>query len=177
MDHIENANPSFSYSQKIWQFVLLYIFTFGFYFFYWFYHNNKLLYSYNKITIRPWLRTLGLIVPILNLYLIWNFFNDIKKFADKANVPSYPSPLLLTAAFVLCCALFNLPNVYTFLGFVSVIPLILVQTTLNRYWRKEQTNLPEKIKLFPIEWIICCLGGALLILSFIGSLIPQSILQ
>lgn len=163
------SKTSYSNSRALWQVLLLYITTCGLYFFYWFYKANQRLYVTQQNAIKPFWRTLGLLVPILNVYLLWKLFNDIKKFAAEAGVASYPYPGLLTLVFLACSALYRLPGLFSFAGFSSVLPILIVQHTLNRYWKKEQPALPIQTQLAWPEIAICVLGSILLILATIGA--------
>lgn len=153
---------------------LLYITTLGLYFFYWFYKTNKQLYAQQGIDNNPLLRTLGLIVPLLNIYLLWVLFRDIQKFTNKAGIRSLKYPGWLTTAFILCSALYRLPSLFSFLGFISVLPVAVTQNTLNHYWKQEQPNLPEKSTLSWQEILISIAGSIILILAIVGiGLSPQ----
>lgn len=149
--------------------VILYIATCGLYFFYWFYETNKELYKHNGIDTNPLFRTIGLIAPLLNIYLLWVFFKDIQKFTAKAGTPELKYPGWLTVAFIFFSALYRLPFLFSFLGFLSVAPVIVAQNALNAYWKKEQPNLPDKTRLTWQEILCCVVGAILLILACIGA--------
>ncbi len=54
--------------------------------------NNKDLNEYNKLGIKPGLRTLGLFVPILGLILVHEQFSDIREYSgDGGLYNTYPS--------------------------------------------------------------------------------------
>ena len=151
--HASYGKSSFSISQPA-----------AYIFFYWFYHSTKML----KLE-RPFWRTLGLLVPILNVYLVWKLFTDIKKVAESAAVPAYPYPGLLTLAFIILSALYHLPGLWSFTGFFSVLPILMVQQTFNRYWLKEQPGAPLKTHLSGLEWLFASIGALLLILACVGA--------
>ncbi len=148
---------------------LLYIGTCGLYFFYWYYQTTKKLYAHNQVPTPAGWRTAGLLVPILNIYLLWALFRDIKKYANSAGIYSLEFPGLLTIAFMVASALYRLPNLFSFLGFLSVAPIIWAQYTLNQYWAKVKPNLSEKKRLSEVEIIACLAGSALLIAAFTGA--------
>lgn len=161
---MKNTNTTYANNIIIRHLVLLYITTFGLYFFYWFYQTNKQLYGHQGIDNKPALRTLGLIIPLLNIYLLWVFFSDTQKFTRNG----FQYPGWLTVAFIVSSALYRLPSLFSFIGFISVLPVIVVQKTLNAYWKKEQPDLPEKTQLSWVEILICCLGAIILIMAAIG---------
>ncbi len=166
---MSKTSSHFSNSLRISHLVLLYITTCGLYFFYWFYQTNKQLYGHQHINNKPLLRTLGLIVPLLNIYLLWVLFRDIEKFMFKATLNTFKHPAWLTVAFILCSALYRLPALFSFIGFSSILPILYTQSTLNTYWQKEQPTLAEKTKLTWQEILICVLGSILLILAIVGA--------
>lgn len=166
---MKNAAPiPFSKSRVLWQVILLYITTCGLYFFYWFYKTCDELYAKDPRAIKPLWRTLGLLVPLLNIYLVWKLFFDIQNLTQNAGVHSFGDPLSLTVFFLLCSALYQLPNLYSFCGFLSVLPVALIQKKLNLYWKKQQPYLPERTTLRGGEITVCLIGGLILILAFIG---------
>lgn len=173
---MENT-PATQYSNKqpMWQFVLLFITTFGIYQFFWFYRNWKQIYSYNNIEIRPLLRTIGLSIPIVSLILIWYQFIDIKKFAEEKGVSTFRFPGLLAITFMMLnitCYQFPMSFTDKELGLLifivlypfSIIPFLVVQKTLNRYWEKVQSALPVRRKLYWYEILICTVGGIILLI-------------
>lgn len=161
-------DKSFSNSIPTKHLILLYITSLGLYFFYWFYQTNKQLYQHHGINNKPILRTCGLIIPFLNIYLLWFLCKDIKNFAQKANIETFQSPGWLTAAFIFSSTLYKLPSIFSFIGFISVLPIWVIQKTLNRYWEKEQPHLPQKTTLSWQEILICCIGSIILILALVG---------
>ncbi len=167
---MEVRTPEKIYSNAIplGQLLLLYITTLGLYFFYWFYQTNKLLYGCDKTDNRPLFRTLGLLVPILNIYLVWKLLTDIQKTTQQAGVKNFKYPGLLTLFFIIGSSLYRLPGLFSFSGFVSVIPVLFAQQTLNVYWRKEQPHLVEKTRLSWQERCICLLGLLILVIAVIG---------
>jgi hypothetical protein len=163
------ATTPYSRSRALWQIFILYITTCGLYFFYWFYKTSQDLYDNQPNMVKPLWRTLGLLVPLLNIYLLWKLFSDIKKRCAQARIafPFYPS--LVTLIFILCSALYRLPNLFSFLGFSSVLPVLLVQNTLNQYWQKEEAPLTAPRKFSIAEILICLIGTTLLTLAVIGA--------
>lgn len=163
------SNPPYSNNRVLWHVLLLYITTCGLYFFYWFYKTSELIYNSNAGAIKPIWRTLGLLVPLLNIYLLWKLFADVKKRTDTIDTQFLRYPSLLALIFILLSALYRLPSLYSFLGFSSVFPVLLVQRALNLYWTKLQPDLPARTKLFWPEILICIIGSILLILAIIGA--------
>lgn len=126
----------------LWLVVLLLYVTFGLYYPYWIYKNVKNMYTDNNIPVRPWLWTLGTIVPILNVYLQWKFFNDVNNFARRKSISACPSPHLYMVLYIIAIAVISyfsaaLPEGISFLftATLSVIYTVYVQDIINRYWQ------------------------------------------
>lgn len=177
----QSNNSQFSFKQPIWKLVFLYVFTFGLYEIYWFYRNWKHMKIHKNLDIRPGFKILSLLIPIYGWIIIDKQFKDIKDFARSVGCDTYSSPGELTAGLVFLHSLYSLisrlPNPYANLSLiVNILPvfiLITVQKTLNNYWMKEQTALPERKGFSGIEIAIIILGGIFLILTIIGTLIPE----
>lgn len=148
--------------------IILYITTFGLYTLYWFYKTSKALYSQQGINNKYIWRTLGLCVPILNVYLLWTLFKDIQKSTGELPTAGLKSPSWLTITFIVSSVLYQLPGLWSFLGFLSVLPIITVQTALNRYWQREQPTLAIKTRLSWLELLVTIIGACILVLVIIG---------
>ncbi len=164
-----DKTSSFSQAVPIKKLTILYICTFGLYIFYWFYKNCKLIRLESGEDIKPGLRTLGLIVPILNIFLIYNVFKRIYFMAKQENCEVLYTPGWMTFAYIGCNLLSRLPGVLFLLGLLSLLPLIEVQKWSNSYWHKKQPDLEEKKKFVPEEIIVLVLGLIFWILVLIGS--------
>lgn len=171
-----------SFKQPIRNLVLLYVFTLGIYWIYWFYRNWKHMKIYKNLDISPGWRTVGLIIPIYNIVIIYEQFKNIRDFAREAGCETYSSPGWMTAGLLVLFGLsfqltWKLPDPYSLLTWIldllALWILIIVQRTLNGYWEKEQIGLPEKTEFSGIEIAVLIIGGIILILSFIGAFIPE----
>ncbi len=127
-----------------------------FYLLYWFYRNWRDLRDEIGLKVRPGLRTVGLLVPLLNFYLIYDQFRLIRD-ADRtagqrpvflfaatsgfltfsnltALLPDFFWPLLFDR---LTAVLFILLLVLTAASWLlACLSLALVQRGLNRLWEK-----------------------------------------
>lgn len=171
---MNKSNKTFhSFSLPLWQLVLFHTITLSLYDFYWFYRNWKQVYEHNHLEKRALLLTLGMLIPGLNIFLLWELLADIKTFAEKEGVPSFNHPAWLSVLYcVLCNAIGFLPDsmaVYLFLALpLTVFPLVIVQKTLNRYWDKVQ---PERVRKTGLSWkevVFGCLCTPLYLLALAG---------
>lgn len=107
-------------------------------------------------------------MPILNIYLLWILFKDIRKFAARAGTTSLSYSGWRAIAFIVLSALYRLPHLLSFLGLTSVLPILSAQRALNAYWQKEQAHLPIS-KWSWIEITACLIGSAILASAVIGA--------
>lgn len=159
--HISSGEPS---QYSIRKFTILLIFTYGSYYLYWFWRNWKLIKKARKSDISPGWRTAGLFVPILNLFLLYKQFNEIKRLADEKGIKANYSPGWRLVFFLLFQTFY--------LGFLSPLVLNKIQKTFNDYWKiKEPQNEPDNT--FSIKEIIfLILFGAFYLLILVGLLSP-----
>lgn len=162
---MNTTEANYSYYRPLWQVPLLYISTFGFY---WFFKTNQQIYQHHPDSIKPFWRTAGLLIPILNVYLVWKLFSDIKKLAAVLPVPHYRYPGLLTLIFVACYLLYWLPGLQGYWGYLAIVPLLIVQKTLNAYWDKGQQGLPKKTWLSFGEVLIIIIGMTIIVSATLG---------
>jgi hypothetical protein len=173
----EFALQRFSNAQSVWHFVLLFLATFSLYQFYWFYRNWKQLRLHEGWDISPGWRTVGLFVPILNIFLIYNQFQHIRGFARAAERDRLFSVGWITLGWILFNALAYLSDPFWFLSFLSIWPLGVVQGVLNSYWKKKQPELVVKTKLSGGQIALLVIGGIFWILVLIGASTPDPFLE
>lgn len=66
--------------------VLLTVVTFGLYSLYWWYKTNRQLDRGTTADCSPGLRTVGLVIPIYNLIVMWRFSHDAAAVTDQDGV-------------------------------------------------------------------------------------------
>ena len=151
--------------------VLLNIVSMGLYSFYWFYCNWRDLDVWDE-GHRPWLKTLGLLVPILNLFIMYRFFKQIAEYVDD-KVARLVSPLLLTFLFQSSLAIrynadkWKLGDILGTLLSVGVMTLVLFlfQMVIVAYWREREEETRTRLLLG--EKILCAVGILLWIVMFL----------
>ena len=167
------STQQFSNVQPVWHFVLLSIATLGIYEIYWFYRNWKQLKIHKNLNISPGWRTVGLFVPIYGIVLAYRQLRDIRDFSRKACIVKTYSPGWILFSWLIFTALWELPDPFWFLSFMSVWPLTVVQCILNSYWAKEQQGYLEKTKFSGGQIALLVIGGIILILVVISTFIPE----
>ncbi|MBI2176168.1 DUF4234 domain-containing protein [Candidatus Woesearchaeota archaeon] len=154
------------YSNKfpIKKLIILSIVTLGIYEIYWLYRNWKYIKETAKKDIHPKWRTLGLIVPLYGIWLIYDQFRTIIKLANQKKVNTKFSAGDLTAVYIGLTLIDNrlswkLPDQYWYFSLVftvlALLPLIAIQKYFNGYWDKTQKS-PEKtdFSIGEVVWII-----------------------
>ncbi|MGH9369851.1 MAG: trypsin-like peptidase domain-containing protein, partial [Thermoanaerobaculia bacterium] len=158
----------YSDAQPIWQLVLLWVSTFGFYGIRWFYRTWKQLKRDRDLDMSPGLHTLGLFVPILNLVLVFNLFKEIKEYAEDARIIVRWAPGPLVAAFVGLNLLWKLPPPWWAFSLLSVCLLAAAQATLNRYWSVRQAGVPVRRRMSGGQFAAVVVGGFCFLLVGLG---------
>lgn len=162
-----STTQQFSYAQPIWHFFLLSVLTFSVYEIYWFYRNWKQLKNYKILEISPGWRTVGLLIPIYGLYLAYTQLRDIKDFSKTAGINKDYPPVMALFLWIAINALSKLPYPFMLLSMLSVLPLLMVQDTLNSCWEKVELDLPIRTRFTGGEIAIIIIGGIFLTLAVI----------
>lgn len=183
----------YSNAQAPWRLVLLSILTFTVYEIYWFYRNWKHLKIHKNLNISPGWRTVGLFIPIYNIFLIYRQFIDIRDLAKQASCETYSSPGGITFGYIFLSGISFKLSLYEWkltapeellgitiggllIDLLAVWLLVDVQKTLNAYWKKEQPILEMRTKFSGGETTLLVIGGIfwiLTMLGLIGMFIPE----
>lgn len=138
-----------SLAQPVWHIPVLVVFTCSAYPFYWFYKNwRDLAEAAAQDSSKPdlaqfankscLLRTIGLIVPILNFWLGFGLLKGLASLhPDTGSFPKkHPiaAPLLLLVSITAMEFLAALPGSLYLLSFLVCVPLCVAQSWLNAYW-------------------------------------------
>lgn len=144
--------------QPTWHVFVLHILTLSAYSLIWYYKNVRDLHEYAKEAAsgdandwqealpvikryektHPLLRSVGLIVPLLQLFLVGQLFKDCAELYPDSNSVMRRQPLLcgiaLTAMIVGLFWLYKLPGAFFLLFLLSAIPMAIGQFWLNAFW-------------------------------------------
>lgn len=160
---------TFSNAQPVRHLVLLSVVTFGLYEFLWFYRN------WRDVTVRTGLpavagwRTAGLLVPFLNIFLVYQQLRLIRDVVGEAGVEIPFTPGTLTAIFFLTAAIANVSTIWI-VSLFTIVPLIPVQECLNRYWELQQPDASIREELTPAEFAMAVVGAFLTVIAVAGTL-------
>lgn len=173
--------------QPLWHVVVLTILTCTAYLFYWFYKNWRDLSQQaaeddieNPFrNISPMLRTIGLMIPVLNIYMSLTQIKGIAEIHPDAN--AYPRRHPLVASGIIVGAiigfqfLVNLPGLFFLLSFLVGFPLAVAQNWLNAYWNSvEPGNLLVRHAFTVKEMVAIVAGSVVLGLIVAGMMIRPS---
>ena len=116
--------------------------------------------------ISPLLRSIGLFVPVLNLFLIVTQFLSIAQLVpDEKSLPRR-SPLLaagiIFGSFISLTFLFCFPPPFFFLGLLSAIPFAFVQHWINQYWDSVEPSGRAMRHAFSVKELIVIIFGGML---------------
>jgi hypothetical protein len=168
-----NNKDQFAFSQPVWHFIVLSILTFGIYDIYWYYRNWKYIVVYKSLGISPGWRTVGLFVPILNLFLIYGAHKDYKNLIREEGINRDIYPGRITLVIVITGILTRLPDPFWLLCFLATIPLAIVQGILNELWRKVQPDRIHRSNFLGRQIFLRVLGIIFWLLIIIGMVLPE----
>jgi hypothetical protein len=164
---------------SITKFVTFMILTLGLYFVFWYYKNLEYIEDYGRKDINTTLRFLGLFVPILNIFLIYDEFIIIKEINQNKFIKVTWSPGWMTFWLIFLYGLErfliyftdenSLMRIILYIGIVFIIcfPLIEVQDSLNDYWNIIQKKFPKRNSFSKGEIVFVVIAALIWILYII----------
>ena len=191
MDLLHHEKKGFSKGLEPGYVVILSLLTYGMYHIYWFYKNWTELKEALGRPIRPAMRSIGLFIPILNIFLIAQQFKNIRDVAREQGATSFYSHVWTSIAYIILSTAYTVFTVlitvslidegastltpdllvgimFIDLAFFSLLGILLVapQRILNEYWSKVQ-GLPMRQHLTAgeIAWLV--FGGLFWFISVI----------
>ena len=158
--------------QPLHHLLLLTVFSWGLYEIYWFYRNWRDLAADAPETPGPppGLLTFGLLVPFVNIALVYRQLAGIHSRLASHGLPAGYSPWVTTCVYVSLGVAANLTALWS-LSCLMVLPLLPVQEALNRYWtRREPTSAPRE-RLSPPEFAVIACGAAAMLMVATAALL------
>jgi hypothetical protein len=147
--------------------VVMSVATAGFYEIYWFYRNWKLVKLQALPGISPFWRS------FFSYFFCYSMFREIRCSASERGVTSRIYPFLHTLLWIGLFISWKLPDPYSLLSTLSVLPLLPIQKTVqllnNAHDPTFDTN--SRFSKWNIAGIV--IGGLMLILVIIGTLMPK----
>lgn len=182
----EGATPSNARSVR--HFVMLTLLSFGLYEFYWFYRNWRDLSEIDRSgeperetyeqeeedgtgvldAFGPGWRTAGLIIPFLNMALVYDQLKNIRVSMEKAGLAPIFAPAPTAIAFFALAIVANLTG-FWILSLFTVFPLVPVQVALNEYWKTVQPGREVDDSVTPTDMVIVAAGIAMMAIASIAA--------
>ena len=164
------AGPHAAYSrgQLPAHLVTLWVLTLGAYSFYWFYRNWRDLADITDDEIHPGLRTLGLVVPFLNIYLAYQQFRVVGELAAADGDRLRYDPGVLAALFFSLVAVGNLFALWP-ISLLAALVTVPIQSALNRIWARREDGLPVRDR-FEMYEVAIMIAGLLLTLGGLAAM-------
>lgn len=144
-EHTETPSPWMEPRALIW----LNLASFGLYFYVWFYRNWK-HFAPLWPQARPLLRTIGLFLPLLDLWLIWDFVKRVRAELTAQHL-SFVSPWPLVGVMLWASTTWFMPTeglLYLWTVMVGIgavlagaFCLVAMQRPLNLYWEARNPAL------------------------------------
>ena len=154
------GEPRPSNAQPSAHFVLLSLLTLGLYELYWFWRNWRDLRDTFGVEVSPGWRTAGLLVPVLNVYLVYDHVRLVHEQAEAHGVAPSFRPAAAAASFFLIALAGNLTLLWV-VSLLNVLPLVPVQETLNRLWAEVQPAAPMRDRMSVHERMALVAGAAM----------------
>jgi len=115
----------------------------------------------------PTLRTLGALVPVLQLYLTSMLFTRAAELYPRKNsiVHKFPiaTGMLMTLVMFACFWLYKLPGAFMLLFLLYIGPFVLAQSWLNAYWKTQEPPDTLVRQAFSASELACLILGAVLL--------------
>jgi hypothetical protein len=170
---IVSVPERFAYRRSPFQVALLTFATFGLYFFIWAFWARRWCAATLERQDQPIWKTVALIVPIFNFFLMFELGKMIEGTVWRAQLPPTRLPLPWVAlAIFLITVLQRLPDPYWLVYLLAFLPIAYLQFALVRA-RFALTGLgPTPLRWY--EWVVAVLGIAWHILVAIGVSLPDN---
>ena len=157
---------AFSNGQPRRHFILLSVLTLGLYELYWFYRNWRELREEIGIDVSPGWRTFGLLVPFVNVFMVYQQLRLIHEVAASRGIPVAYSPSSMTALFFAIGLVANVTFIWI-ISLLTVFALLPAQDALNRFWSQAQPGKPIRESFLPYEIAILTAGALFTALALV----------
>ncbi len=149
---VQNASGNWAVKRSVVRVLLLTLVSFGLYMIYWFYVTREKVTNELGSNDNTGLQTLGLFVPILNIFVLYWLYRDIDKLQRSAGASGFQAVL------------------YAVLMLISPINYIimgLVISELNKYWDTKSAGQATEAKFSGGEIAVTVIGAAMWLFFFL----------
>ena len=144
------------------KFLLMCVVTFGVYEIYWFYQQWRHVQRRGE-SVHPALRTLFAGI------FCYALFRRVADDAQGRGIAGAPSAVGCAVAFVALSSTWSLPDPWSSLSLLSLLPLALVQRTASAAALAAEPAADPNTRLTPINWLGVAFGVLVLVLTVIGA--------
>ena len=147
---------------------LMSVATLGFYEIYWFYKNWEMIKDRTGDDIRPFWRA------VFAVFFVHKLFRSIHEMAETQRAPNKWRPGLLAWIFILLNVTWRLPDPFWLITYLSFIPLLYVQQTVNEINLRVAAYADQNSRFTPANIGAMVFGSILFFLILAGMLLPEN---
>jgi len=163
----KNKKPLYFPVSKL-KLILMSLCTFGLYEIYWFYKNWKLIKTRTGQNLRPFWRA------FFSIIFCYPLFKHIQDSADSQGCKSNLNPGWLLVGYIALNVTWRLPDPFFIISLLTFLPLLPVQGVINDLNLKTAPRAEHNSRFSVTNFAVIIIGGILIILGVVGSLIPSS---
>jgi hypothetical protein len=149
---------------EVFKLLLLSIVTLGMYEIFWFYRNWSRVRERGR-DISPFWRA------FFSPLWCFSLFDEVRDQADAAQVKVRWPPIPLALAYFVLSVVWRLPDPWWLLTFVSVLPMVPVQLTINELAVRRGVRPDATLNAKHI--VVIVVGGIVLFLGVLGTIFPE----
>jgi hypothetical protein len=162
-----------AYRRSPFQVAVLLFVTGGLYVFWWAFWARRWCAETLEREDQPLWKSIALIIPIFNLFLIYDLGGMIKGTAWRAGLREGSMPLgLIAIASMFISATWRLPDPFWLFSSLDFVPLAWLQYVLVRSALQLQGSAAASTRFTWLEWVVIAAGVVLWLLNFAAPLLP-----
>ena len=160
------------FTVSITKLAVLSVMTFGLYEFYWMYKQWKAIRDHDGAYLSPFWRA------FFSLFFVHKLFDDIRRRSYLADLQGNIPAGFMAVIYIVCALLGRIgdkadSNVLWLCSFLTVLPLTVMQSAVNRYVRHCDKNAPMNENISAWNMLAILLGGGVWALVLYGLTNPE----
>ena len=155
------------FSVSIPKLVCLSFCSFGIYELYWFYKNWQLERGRAHEALSPFWRT------IFTVFFCYSLFKRVIVTGSKAGLFAGGGAGLLATLYIIVSISWNLPDPYSLISLLTVLPLAMVQKIAGKINDRLTPGAPRNARFSPANFILVALGGPLFLYGVASAFFPN----
>lgn len=160
------AQPPF-FAVSLTKLLIMSVCTLSLYELYWFYRNWKCIKARERTNISPAPRA------IFAYFYCYQCFSRIRDYDVEKTNRSNLAAGALAAGWIVTTLLWKLPDPYWWFSELAVFFLLPVQARVNQLNAEANPAHDRNARLRGWNWLAVVLGGALVLLAMVGTLMPE----